>query len=280
MKARVNRIIPFSSVDGPGNRTAIFFQGCNFNCLYCHNPETIHLCNNCGLCVNGCPTGALRIEGGKITYDRSLCCFCDQCIKICPHGSCPRITEMTPEEVMAEVKKQVPFIRGITTSGGECTLHKEFLKELFPLAQACGLTTFIDSNGSLDFSKEPELMSVTDSVMLDIKAFSGEDHHKVTGRDNDMVLQNAHYLASIGKLYEVRTVVSPGLYDCEQTIRETARMLAPYLKNTEIRYKMIKYRPMGVRENNKAQLRTPGNAYMEELKSIAIAEGFRDVVLT
>ena len=40
MKARVNKIIPFSSVDGPGNRTAIFLQGCNINCLYCHNPET------------------------------------------------------------------------------------------------------------------------------------------------------------------------------------------------------------------------------------------------
>ena len=27
----INKIIPFSSVDGPGNRTAIFLQGCNFS---------------------------------------------------------------------------------------------------------------------------------------------------------------------------------------------------------------------------------------------------------
>ena len=39
--ATINKIIPMSLVDGPGNRTAIFFQGCNFNCSYCHNPETI-----------------------------------------------------------------------------------------------------------------------------------------------------------------------------------------------------------------------------------------------
>ena len=38
--APVNKIIPFSSVDGPGNRTAVFFQGCNWDCCYCHNPET------------------------------------------------------------------------------------------------------------------------------------------------------------------------------------------------------------------------------------------------
>ncbi|HPW42155.1 MAG TPA: 4Fe-4S cluster-binding domain-containing protein, partial [Bacillota bacterium] len=47
-EALVNKILPFSSVDGPGNRTVIFFQGCNFNCLYCHNPETINRCTGCG----------------------------------------------------------------------------------------------------------------------------------------------------------------------------------------------------------------------------------------
>ncbi|MCG8572187.1 MAG: 4Fe-4S cluster-binding domain-containing protein, partial [Spirochaetes bacterium] len=40
----VNKIIPFSHVDGPGNRFALFLQSCNFNCNYCHNPETIRLC--------------------------------------------------------------------------------------------------------------------------------------------------------------------------------------------------------------------------------------------
>ena len=42
----VNKIIPFSAVDGPGNRTAIFLQGCNFDCRYCHNPETRNLCRS------------------------------------------------------------------------------------------------------------------------------------------------------------------------------------------------------------------------------------------
>ena len=61
-KAPVNKIIPFSNVDGPGNRTSIFFQGCPFNCLFCHNPETIHMCQNCGVCVEKCPVGALSVD--------------------------------------------------------------------------------------------------------------------------------------------------------------------------------------------------------------------------
>ena len=31
-KATVNKIIPFSRVDGPGNRTAVFLKGCNIDC--------------------------------------------------------------------------------------------------------------------------------------------------------------------------------------------------------------------------------------------------------
>lgn len=37
----IRQILPFSAVDGPGNRAVVFFQGCNLRCLTCHNPETI-----------------------------------------------------------------------------------------------------------------------------------------------------------------------------------------------------------------------------------------------
>ncbi len=43
--APVNKIIDSSLVDGPGNRTAIFFQGCNYRCRYCHNGN-IQWCKN------------------------------------------------------------------------------------------------------------------------------------------------------------------------------------------------------------------------------------------
>ena len=41
--APVNRILPLSTVDGPGCRAAVFLQGCNLACAYCHNPETLSL---------------------------------------------------------------------------------------------------------------------------------------------------------------------------------------------------------------------------------------------
>ena len=53
--AIVNKIIHSSVVDGPGNRAAVFLQKCNFKCSYCHNPETIGQCVQCGACVEKCP---------------------------------------------------------------------------------------------------------------------------------------------------------------------------------------------------------------------------------
>lgn len=236
MKGVVNKIIPFSAVDGPGNRTAVFLQGCNFNCSYCHNPETI---------------------GAKNPYTK----------------------EMTPEEVMEKVEENMPFIRGITVSGGECTRQAEFLRELFSLAKEKGLTTLADSNGSYDFSKDEALLSVMDGAMIDIKAFSSEHHIRITGQDNKEVLEHSRFLAEQGKLYEIRTVIAPELFDAEKTVRQICEFFKEYNEKKSIRYKLIAFRPMGVRKAKVKDLTVPEEAFMERLKSIAESYGFTDIVI-
>ena len=39
-KISISKIQRFSTADGPGIRTTVFFQGCNLRCKWCHNPET------------------------------------------------------------------------------------------------------------------------------------------------------------------------------------------------------------------------------------------------
>ena len=238
----VTKIIPFSSVDGPGNRTAIFLQGCNINCKYCHNPETRNSCINCGLCVQACPQKALSLENGKVSFDASACISCDTCIKTCPHGSTPKTRLMTPGEVMEIVKKQMPFIRGITVSGGECMLQPDFITELFTLAKKENLGTLIDSNGTIDFREYPDLLAVSDGVMLDIKAFFPEDHRRVTDADNNKVLENAQFLGENNKLSEVRAVIVPDLYDVVKNIKAMGEFLAPLYKINPFRIKIIAFR--------------------------------------
>ena len=246
MLAPVNKIIPFSNVDGPHNRTSIFFQSCNFNCLYCHNPETINYCGHCGECIKTCPTKALSKINGKVVWNPDLCCGCDTCIKTCKNNSSPKITYMSVADVIEKIKETRPYIKGITTSGGECTLQKDFLIELFNEVHKLGLTCFVDSNGSIDFETEKELTNSLDMVMLDVKAFDKDFHHKLCSFDNSLVIKNLKYLLSINKLYEVRTVCIPG-YD-EQN-RKTISEVSKIIQDKCI-YKIIKYRPFGVREKN------------------------------
>ncbi len=282
MRVAVNKIIPFSSVDGPGNRTAVFLQGCNINCRYCHNPETRGMCRGCGVCVESCPKGALSLEtseeGAAVVYDETKCVSCDTCIHVCPFDSSPRTALMSPEEVYGRVKKQIPFIRGITVSGGECMLHPDFLCRLFALAKADGLGTLIDSNGTVDFSDFPELLSVTDGVMLDIKAFSGEDHRRITDHDNKTVLKNAAFLAERGKLFEVRFVIVPDLYDGEKSVRQAAAFLRPLLSFGHFRIKLIAYRSMGVREAF-SHCRTPSYEELCALSDMLREQGFDDIII-
>lgn len=220
-----------------------------------------------------------------VGYDYKKCVFCDACIQTCPHGSSPRIRRLTAKEVFTEIKKQIPFIRGVTVSGGECTLYPEFLEELFTVCRKNGLHTLLDSNGTVAFRELSGLMAVTDGVMLDIKAFDSEQHRRTTGADNEQILKNAVWLKEHGKLYEVRTVVVPGLFDAEDTVRRTARLLGPgstdgkrNSKMVQPRYKLISYRENGVRKEYR-RYPVPDRGLMETLAAAAREEGMKEVVI-
>ena len=250
IKAPVNRIIPFSNVDGPGNRMALFLQKCPLKCLYCHNPETINECIHCGVCVDNCPVNALEMINNKVVWDKDKCVNCDTCIKVCPHLSSPKITWMSVADVLVEIEKIKPLIRGITVSGGECMEHPVFLTELFKEVKELGLTCLIDSSGFYDFKKYPELLENCEGVMLDIKAYDSTFHQYLTSQDNKTILENLNFLLSVNKLYEVRTVLlNNNSAENEKTVYEIASII-----QDKCRYKLIKYRPFGVRDEGLKEL--------------------------
>jgi len=276
IKGLVNRIIPFSSVDGPGNRTAIFLQGCNFNCLYCHNPETINVCNNCGDCVSACHYNALQSKSSKVIWEKKACSSCDECIKICKRNSSPKSLSMSVEEVVVEIEKNKLFISGITVSGGECTLQSEFLTELFKEVQKLGLTCFVDTNGSIPFWQHEDLVAVMDMAMVDIKSYNNEEHLMLTGMGNATVIENVKYLAKLNKIYEIRTVIVPEVLDNYNNVDKISKLIANL--NPNIRYKLIKYRQLGVR-SDLVNSYTPKDETMKELEGLAINNGCRNIVL-
>lgn len=272
----INKIIPFSNVDGEGNRMAIFLQGCNYNCLYCHNPETINRCVNCGQCVPECPVGAIDMVHGQVEYDIDKCVNCDKCVSTCEKNSSPKISKLTVPELMEKIEKVKFFISGITVSGGECSLQSDFLIELFTEVKKLGLTTFMDTNGSTKIYENKELLAVTDKTMIDLKAFNSDENKMLTGVDNETVIRNIKELGAMDKIYEIRTVVVPGILDNKHTVDEGSKLIASI--NPEIQYKLIKYRPMGVRKDL-LETTSPNTEYMKELEAIVHRNGVKNTII-
>lgn len=275
-KAVVNKIIHFSNVDGPGNRMAIFFQGCNINCVYCHNHETINKCNHCLECIPGCPTGAIREVDGKVVFNEKLCTECDQCIKTCQYSSSPRTKEYSVDELFEIVKDYRAFIRGITVSGGEPTLHAAFITELFKKVKTLGLTCFVDTNGFFDKDQIAELIEETDRFMVDIKAV--EQLETLCSTKMKHNLENLAYLLAQGKVYEVRTVITMDYMDVENTLQKVAEMLRNY---PQVIYKLIRVHATGLREEQKAKLvdKIPSEEYIKGLVEKVKAAGVQNIEL-
>jgi pyruvate formate lyase activating enzyme len=279
MTALINRIIDYSGIDGPGLRTVFVFQGCNFRCRYCHVPDTMGTCNGCGICALHCPAGALRHEapGEKPAWMEERCIDCGACVNSCAKDASPKIKHISIKDALDRIRENRRHIRGITCSGGECTLFAEFMAELFPLVKKMGLGCFIDTNGSADFEKYPELLECCDGVALDIKAIDPEKHRSLTGADNRAIIANAVFLAGIGKLAEVRTVITAADYGAVETVDGVSRLLKPYLG--KIRYRLIPFRVYGVRKEYRG-LGAPSRDFLEGLRKLALANGFRNVSIT
>lgn len=236
--ASVSKIIPFSCVDGPGSRLALFLQGCNLRCKNCHNPWTMGRCNDCGECVLHCPHDALSLSAGKVWWQSDVCQQCDTCLQMCPQQATPMAQTMSVDEVLRHIRKASLFIEGITVSGGEATTQLPFVIALFSAIKAAPqlqhLTCMVDSNGWLGETGWKKLLPVCDGVMLDLKAWDSACHLQLTGRDNATIKRSILFLAERGKLAELRLLVIPDQVDYLQHIDPLAAFIN-HLGNIPVR---------------------------------------------
>jgi pyruvate formate lyase activating enzyme len=132
---------------------------------------------------------------------------------------------------------------GFTLSGGEPLLQDRFALKLLAAAQAMGIHTALDTNGSLGERLTDEELSSVDLVLLDIKSWDPERHRRLTGQEVGPVLEFARRLSARKRPIWLRFVLVPGLTDDPEDISRIARFAAG-LGNVE-RVDVLPFHQMG-----------------------------------
>jgi pyruvate formate lyase activating enzyme len=125
---------------------------------------------------------------------------------------------VTIERAIDELRKYAVGLRtmngGFTLSGGEPLMQARFAAKLFAAAKALELHTAIETNGFYGERLSDAQLADIDLVILDMKAFSPEQHRRVTsGIDNATVIDFCRRLAALGRPMWFRYVLVPGLTD-------------------------------------------------------------------
>ncbi|MDO8685569.1 MAG: glycyl-radical enzyme activating protein, partial [Clostridiales bacterium] len=241
MKGQIFNIQRFSIHDGPGIRTTVFFKGCSLRCLWCHNPESIaykpqlqffpQKCIGCGKCVEVCPAQAHTYSSGNRVFKRELCKSCGSCADTCYaealviSGIC-----MEADEVMQEIEKDSSYYLssggGVTFSGGEALLQKDFLKELLIKCKKRNFHTTVDTAGNVPWDNFEAVLPYVDLFLYDIKTFSEDKHKEATGAGNERILENLSRLSGAQTEIWVRIPVVPGINDSYNEMESISDFIA------------------------------------------------------
>jgi len=154
------------------------------------------------------------------------------------------VTVSRAMEVIGKYAQVLKLSRGgITLSGGEPQLQREFASRVFQRCKQLGLHTCIDTSGRLGNKfTDKELMDI-DLHLLDIKSGDPEIYEKVTRQPLQPTLDFARRLSALARPIWVRFVLVPGLTDGHDNVEKLADIVAG-LKSVE-RVEILHFHQMG-----------------------------------
>jgi pyruvate formate lyase activating enzyme len=229
----------------------VFLKGCGLSCWWCHNPEgqspgfealvRENRCIRCGACVDACEQGAVTwTDAGPVT-DRAVCTACGDCSAVCYADARERVgTEMSVDQVLAEVAKDAAFYEqsggGMTLSGGEPLLQRDFAAALLRGAKAMGFHTVLDTCGSTAWETFDAVRRDVDVFLYDVKLMDDARHRRFTGVSNGRILANLRALSTAGHRVVLRVPVIPGVNDDPENLSALAGFAAglPHLAGVDL----------------------------------------------
>ncbi len=227
--------------DGPGIRSVIFFKGCPLDCTWCQNPEgkkqnpelwwDENKCIADGECIEVCPENAISFAN-PLFINRALCNKCFKCTDVCPSTALRKTGKnFSIDDIISEIIPYTSYFNssggGVTLSGGEATLHMNFISQLLQKLKSIGINTLLETSGYFDYKFFNDLiLPYIDMIYYDIKFIDPQQHKQKCGVDNKLIISNFKrlYEQSLNQGFNIipRTALIPDITDTIDNINSIA----------------------------------------------------------
>ena len=190
MLLNISNIQHFSTGDGEGIRTTVFFKGCNLRCPWCHNPEN------------------LSFEPSSMFYE-SL------------NKTEVLGRKMTVSEILPELLEDKDFYiqsgGGVTLSGGEVMLQADGATALTRALKNHSVSVIVDTAGCVPYKEFEKLNPLVQGYLFDFKTADAGSYKKIGG-NLETVIKNLTRLILDGANVQVRIPLIPDFNIDENSI--------------------------------------------------------------
>lgn len=187
------------------------------------------------------------------------------------------VVEKEVSEIVEEVKKHRLFYMqsggGITFSGGETTMQREFLNELSETLYDMGFHLAMETCGYFDFDALKPILQRMDLIFMDLKHMDSAKHAYFTGVGNEKILENIKRLKELSAEIVIRIPVIKGINADAENIKASAQFVHTHLPQAKM--ELLPYHKFGFGKYEALGMETPDDTFaapteneMEELRKI------------
>lgn len=210
---KIHSVETFGTVDGPGIRYVVFFQGCPMRCKFCHNPDTWNK-------KLGTETTSQQIIDN---YMRNKAFY--------KNGG---ITATGGEPLF-----QLPFLIELFTKAKENKIHT-----------CLDTSGCIPLNENIEMFEK--LSKITDLIMLDIKHSDFKGYKELTGSSLQFPLDFLKFMNDKEVEIQIRHVLVPNITLKIKQLENLGKIIAPYkmIKSLDVlpyhKMGISKYEQLGI----------------------------------
>jgi len=248
----------FSTHDGEGIRTIIFYKGCPLRCQWCSNPESQssepgimydqRICKRFGDCLKT-DSKAITLNNNGIHINRSGIPDPGKFRSTCISRALTISGEnKSVEELLLEIEKDRPFYRfsdgGVTLSGGEPLSQGPDLVVLLQELKKRNIHVSVETSLYVNWKKVERCLGLIGTFLVDLKHTNREKFKLYTQGKISLVMANLKKLADSKENIIIRIPVIPDFNHSEDEMKKIIDFVTTLNSIPEIHF--IPYHTLGI----------------------------------